>query len=400
MVLVRHITYLRTVLVHSLTAFGGPQMHLVRMHKLFVQNQNYISQEELMELNAFVQLLPGASSSQVITLIGYKRGGIWLATLTLLIWILPACILMGGLSFVLYYIDNQYFKEKVFRFIQPMAVGFLAYSAFQSYRIFIKHQATFFIMIGAVIITILGKSPWVFPSLILIGGVISNFSNKRIPNFIEKPKPINWSNLWLFLLIFLLAGVLSEMARINQWELRKPVNLFENFYRFGSLVFGGGGVLIPMMFEQYVLRTKTQYLNAGDFLTGAGMVQAFPGPIFSIAAFIGGMVLRDMGPAYQILGCIIGAIAIFLPSLLLVLFFYPIWNKLKQHVIVFRAMEGINAVVVGIMWAATFLLFTSISAPFNWSYLIAFLLTVVLLGFTKIPSPFIVIFFLLMGWLL
>ncbi len=400
MVLVRHITYLRTVLVHSLTAFGGPQMHLVRMHKLFVQNQSYISQEELMELNAFVQLLPGASSSQVITLIGYKRGGIWLATLTLLIWILPACILMGGLSFVLYYIDNQYFKEKVFRFIQPMAVGFLAYSAFQSYRIFIKHQATFFIMMGAVIITILVKSPWVFPSLILIGGVISNFSNKRIPNFIEKPKPINWSNLWLFLLIFLLAGVLSEMARINQWELRKPVNLFENFYRFGSLVFGGGGVLIPMMFEQYVLRTKTQYLNAGDFLTGAGMVQAFPGPIFSIAAFIGGMVLRDMGPTYQILGCIIGAIAIFLPSLLLVLFFYPIWNKLKQHVIVFRAMEGINAVVVGIMWAATFLLFTSISAPFNWSYLIAFLLTVVLLGFTKIPSPFIVIFFLLMGWLL
>ncbi len=95
MVLVRHITYLRTVLVHSLTAFGGPQMHLVRMHKLFVQNQSYISQEELMELNAFVQLLPGASSSQVITLIGYKRGGIWLATLTLLIWILPACILMG-----------------------------------------------------------------------------------------------------------------------------------------------------------------------------------------------------------------------------------------------------------------------------------------------------------------
>ncbi len=67
-----------------------------------------------MELNAFVQLLPGASSSQVITLIGYKRGGIWLATLTLLIWILPACILMGGLSFVLYYIDNQFLKEKVF----------------------------------------------------------------------------------------------------------------------------------------------------------------------------------------------------------------------------------------------------------------------------------------------
>lgn len=400
MVLIRHISYLKTVLIHSLTAFGGPQMHLVRMHKLFVQKQRYISEEELMELNAFVQLLPGAGSSQIITLIGYKRGGIWLATLTLLIWVLPACLLMGALSFILCYIDNQIVKEGLFRFIQPMAVGFLAYSAFQSYRLFIKHQATFFIMGGAFIITLLIKSPWVFPCLILMGGMISNFSNKRIPNFTEKPRPINWSNLWLFLLIFLLAGVLSEIARINQWELRKPVNLFENFYRFGSLVFGGGGVLIPMMFEQYVLRSKTRYLNPGDFLTGAGMVQAFPGPIFSIASFIGGMVLRNMGPAYQILGCVIGSVAIFLPSLLLVLFFYPVWNKLKQHIIVFRAMEGINAVVVGIMWAATFLLFISISAAFNWSYLIAFLLTVGLLVFTKVPSPFIVIIFLLFGWLL
>jgi len=399
LVLIRHISYLRTVLIHSLTAFGGPQMHLVRMHKLFVQKQKYISEEELMELNAFVQLLPGAGSSQIVTLIGYKRGGIWLAGITLLIWILPACILMGALSFFLYYIDNQLFKEDIFRFIQPMAVGFLAYSAFQSYRIFIKHQATFFIMAGAIIVTVFIKSPWVFPCLILVGGIISNFSNKRIPNFTDKPKPIKWSNLWLFLSIFLLAGVLSEVARINQWVLRKPVNLFENFYRFGSLVFGGGGVLIPMMFEQYVLRAKTRYLSPADFLTGAGMVQAFPGPVFSIAAFIGGMVLRDMGPSYQILGCIIGSVAIFLPSLLLVLFFYPIWNKLKQHVIVFRAMEGINAVVVGIMWAATFLLFISISAPFKWSHLIAFLLTLSILIFTKIPSPIIVLIFLLIGWL-
>jgi chromate transporter len=155
-----------------------------------------------------------------------------------------------------------------------------------------------------------------------------------------------------------------------------------------------------MMFEQYVFRTKTRYISPGDFLTGAGMVQAFPGPVFSISAFIGGMVLRDMGPSYQLLGCLIGAVAIFLPSLLLVLFFYPIWNKLKQYVIVFRSMEGINAVVVGIMFAATFILFTSISAPFNWSYLIAFLVTVGLLSLAKVPSPVIVLIFLLWGWLL
>jgi chromate transporter len=370
------------------------------MHKIFVERKRYISEDELVELNAFVQLLPGAGSSQIVTLIGYKRGGIALAILTLVIWILPACILMGGLSFIVQWVDYKGVSFDLFRFIQPMAVGFLAYSAFQSFKIFIKHHATLLIMLGALILTIFIKSPWVFPCLILIGGVISNFSDKRIPNFNEKPKPIRWSNLWLFLSIFIVAGTISEIARVHQWELRKPINLFENFYRFGSLVFGGGGVLIPMMFEQYVLRAKTRYLSPEDFLTGAGMVQAFPGPIFSIAAFVGGMVLRHMGPAYQLLGCVIGAVAIFLPSLLLVLFFYPIWNKLKHHVMVFRAMEGINAVVVGIMWAATVLLFLSISTPFIWSNLIALLLTFCLLLLTRIPSPLIVLLFLLLGWLL
>lgn len=386
------------MLKHSLTAIGGPQMHLVQMHRIFVKEKKCLSEAELMELNAFVQLLPGASSSQTVTLIGYKQGGAVLATITLLIWVLPACVLMGGLSFFLQYIDSQNINIKFFRFIQPMAVGFFAYSAFQSFKIFIKHQATLFIMIGAMVVTFFIKSPWVFPSLIIIGGIISNFSDKRIPDLKETPKPIKWSNISMFVLIFIAAGVLSEYARINEWAMRRPINLFENFYRFGSLVFGGGGVLVPMMFEQYVTRAKTKYLSPQDFLTGTGMVQAFPGPIFSIASFIGGMVLREMGPGFQLLGCIIGSVAIFLPSLLLVLFFYPIWSILKKYVVVFRAMEGINAVVVGIMWGATFLLFLSV--PFNWYNVIALLITFLILQFTRIPSPLIVLLFLLLGWLL
>ena len=386
--------------LHSLTAYGGPQMHLVRMHKLFVKDKKYLSEDELMELNAFVQLLPGASSSQTITLIGYKRGGASLATITLLIWIFPACVLMGSLSFFLQYFDNQILIKKLFTFIQPMAVGFFAYSAFQSFKLFIKHQATQFIMAGAMLVTLFIKSPWVFPILIIIGGFISNFSDKRIPTPEGKPKPIKWANLWVFVLIFIFAGIISEYGRVHNLPYRRPLNLFENFYRFGSLVFGGGGVLIPMMFEQYVQRAKTKYITPQDFLTGTGMVQAFPGPIFSIASFIGGMVLKQQGPFIQALGCIIGAVAIFLPSLLLVLFFFPVWNLLKKHVIIFRAMEGINAVVVGIMWGATFLLFLSISVPFNWQHLAALLITFCLLQFSKIPSPIIVILFLLCGLLL
>jgi chromate transporter len=98
MQLLRHIPFLRTVFVHSITAFGGPQAHIGMMMKNFVEDKPYVSKEELMEYNAFCQLLPGASSTQTLTLIGYKRGGVPLAVLTLLIWILPACLFTGALS--------------------------------------------------------------------------------------------------------------------------------------------------------------------------------------------------------------------------------------------------------------------------------------------------------------
>src|SRR5690349_21440838 len=112
-------------------------MHFIRMHRLLVQKQRYISEKELLEINAFVQLLPGASSTQLLTLIGFKRGGVTLASVTLLIWMAPACLLMGMLSFFLAHFSNTNITY-VFRFVQPMAVGFLAYSAYKSFRISIK----------------------------------------------------------------------------------------------------------------------------------------------------------------------------------------------------------------------------------------------------------------------
>src|SRR5213075_1711654 len=100
MVLLRHISFLKAVFLHSITAFGGPQGHMGMMMKTFVDRRKDITKEELMEYSSFCQLLPGASSTQTLTLIGYKRGGVPLAVLTLIIWILPACFLMGGLSFL------------------------------------------------------------------------------------------------------------------------------------------------------------------------------------------------------------------------------------------------------------------------------------------------------------
>src|SRR4051812_49786725 len=111
------------------------------MLKTFVHRRRDVTEKELLEYNAFCQMLPGASSTQTLTLIGYKRGGLPLAVLTLIIWVLPACILMGSLSFLLNYLyDRSYIP--VFKFIQPMAVGFFSFLAFRMIKILILNTIT------------------------------------------------------------------------------------------------------------------------------------------------------------------------------------------------------------------------------------------------------------------
>ncbi|NOT92114.1 chromate transporter [Ferruginibacter sp.] len=416
MVLLRHIPFLKAVFLHSITAFGGPQGHMGMMLKTFVDRRKDITKEELIEYNSFCQLLPGASSTQTLTLIGYKRGGLPLAVLTLIIWILPASFLMGALSFLVTGIGTKNLNSSVFQFIQPMAIGFLAYAGFKAFKISINNFITQIIMLVAMLATyFLFKTPWIFPGLIVAGGIATNFSSKRIPEKeVIKPRHIRWTNIWVFVLIFLVAGALSEAARKQNWENRKAFNLFENFYRFGSFVFGGGDVLIPLMLDQYVARPNSERVQRNnqnviriereELLTGAGMVRAIPGPVFSIAAFTGGIALKNEGVQMHLLGCIIGAVAIFLPSALLVLFFFPVWQYLKKYVVVYRALEGINAVVVGIMWAATLYLLKDVSIisfdTISFLNITVIIGTFLILQFTKIPAPFIVLFCLGLGLLL
>lgn len=402
--MLRHVPFLRAVFFHSLTAFGGPQGHLGMMIKIFVDKRHDVTKDELMDYVSFCQLLPGASSTQTLTLIGYKRGGVPLAVLTLIIWILPACTLMGMLSFLLQYIDNKQMSLNLFRFIQPMAIGFLAFAAFKMWKHSIVNLITYIILFASLIITyLLFKTPWVFPILMITGGIATNFSRKRIPTKeIIKPKQIKWTNIWVFVLVFMVAGFLSETARTNHWKDRRAYNLFENFYRFGSLVFGGGDVLMPMMYDQYVIREKTHYLSKEEYLIGFGMVRAIPGPTFSVATYAGGMAMRSKGKNMQLLGCIIGAIGIFLPSALLVLFFYPVWHNLKKYVVVYRALEGINAVVVGIMCAATLYLMKAVIFTDIQSVSVVNIAVIAgtffILTLARIKSTFIVLSCLLLGW--
>lgn len=411
--LLRHVPFLKNVFLYSITAFGGPQAHIAMMLKNFVHRTPYVTEEELLEYNAFCNLLPGASSTQTVALIGYKRGGLPLAIVTLIIWILPACTLMGAFSFLLQYIDQRSLHTDIFKFIPSMAVGFLAYGAAAAFKVSIRNTITWIIMLGCTVATYtFFRSPWTFPVLILLSGMITNLSKKRIPQQEAPPKKVKWGNLWLFGLIFLLAGTTSEIARVHNWPNRQPVNLFENVYRMGSLVFGGGHVLMPLMYEQFSVRPEAVQVKNPNAIridkeamtTGMGIVRALPGPVFSIASFTGGMALKDMGPEMQVAGCIIGSVAIFLPSALLVLFFFPVWSNLKKYAAIYRSLEGINAAVVGIMIASTLFIMKDISlvevkmaSLLNLSIILG---TFLVLRFTRLASPFVVAVCLLLGYFL
>jgi chromate transporter len=265
--ILRHIPFLKEVVLYTLTAFGGPQGHFGMMLKTFVKKHRYISEEELVEYYSFCQLLPGASSTQLITLIGYKRGGVSLAVITLLIWITPACIMMGALSFLLTSFQHKDLSNSIFSYIQPMAIGFLAYAAVRAFSISIHNLITQVIMLLAMAATyLLFKTPWIFPVLIIGGGIATNFSEKRIPQKEAPPKQIKWGNMLIFLALFGLAGYLSETATNNKWRNQKIINVFENNYRFGSLVFGGWN------------SPKSRSLPGGGPVGGAGGGTGIVGP--------------------------------------------------------------------------------------------------------------------------
>jgi len=414
----KQVVFLKDVFLFSLSAFGGPQGHLGMMIKTFVIKRKYLTMNELLNINIFCQLLPGATSTQTLMLIAYNRGGTLLAVLAFFVWIFPASVIMGFLAFFVIDYKSYSMVFGIFKYIQPMAIGFLVFSTIESIKNVLKTKISIIIFfISFVLSFIFFRGPWIFPVVLFIGAFISRIFTKIEPNDIRfKRISINWFYLKLFFSIFLIIAFTSELSRKYKWSGRKEFNLIENFYRFGSIVYGGGDVLIPMMYEQFVVRPKSEHIKTrnkdvlkiekNEFLTGSGLVRAIPGPVFSIASYMGIMAFKDEPLGLQILAGFSALFALFLPGILLVLFLFPVFNNLQQYKSVMQSIAGIQAAVVGLLLTSTFyLLEETIIIPITTARLgyISFGIissTFLLLKFSKINPQYIVGFFLLLGFLL
>ncbi|GAB3711778.1 chromate transporter [Spirosoma flavus] len=387
---IRYIIFLKDVLILALTTFGGPQVHLAMLHDLFVRKRRYVSESELMELNALGQVLPGPTSTQTITAIGFKIGGPNLAYLTLLVWVMPAVSIMTAAAIGIYYLERHNLSLQFTRFIQPMAVGFLVVAGYRIGRIVIKDKISLALALTAALAGYVFRSPVMTPIVIALGGLTTALTYEKQQRMPKEPLRIQWANFFLWLGVFVAAASLGAATR------SLPVRLFENFYRNGSFVFGGGQVLTPMLYNEFV--AFKHYLTREEFLSGLGLAQAIPGPVFAIAPYIGALSMRDAGVSGQLWGSCVATAGIFLPGTFLIFFVYRFWEQLKRYRVVRASLGGINAASTGLTAAAALALFEPMT-PY-WPSVGMVIMTICLLLYTKIPPYALILGGLVLGLLI
>lgn len=385
----RRFIFLKDIFILAFSAFGGPQAHIAMMLRLLVEKRKYISEEELLELQALCQILPGPTSTQTITAIAYRKGGTILAFLTLLIWVLPAATLMCSAAIGLDYLISNNISIDFVKYIKPMAVGFVAFAAFQITKKVIKTKTQITLLLLSAIISFMFSKPWLFPLIIIIGGFITAREYRRHhKKEAKQPIKIKWINLIIFFVIYIAAAIISKSI------IYEPIQLFESFYRNGSLIFGGGQVLIPYLQNEFV--NIREVITNDEFLTGFGLVQAMPGPVFSFSSFVGATASKELGLNGMLLGAFTSSVGVFLPGTLLIFFVIKFWDELKQFRIVRASLDGINATSSGLICAAVFMLFMPLKGD-SINYLIT-ITTFILLKFTRIPAPFLILIGLLCGF--
>lgn len=383
-------SFLKDAFICSLGSYGGPEAHIGVFMDQLVTKKAYLSEEELIELVALCSILPGPTSTQALVAVGHKIGGPVLAFLTMLVWSLPVLTVMTILSFVYQIFDAFHISSAGLRYIGPMAVGFIVVAAFRISRKVVTNWVTGILMLAAAFITYFVHAPWIFPLLLILGGCVSIAvsGEKNIWNKVAVKPP------WIYLAAFgafAVGGILLSQAFDS-----RLLTLFESFYRYGYLVFGGGQVVVPLMYSELV--DVRAFMSHQEFLTGYGLVQGLPGPMFSFGAYAGGMSYREGGTFLQIIAAMIGGIGIFLPGLLLIYFVYPVWENLKQIKAIRLSLKGINAVAGGLIAVAAVILMQK--SGFSPDNLAVTALTVLLLAKTKVPAPLIVVFALGLGFII
>ena len=317
-------------------SFGGPAAHIGYFRHSFVEKRAWLTDKEYADFVALSQFLPGPGSSQVGFAIGYHRGGLPGAICAFLGFTLPSMFLMLLLAAVSHHFINTPIFEQLVHGLKLLAVVVVADAALGMYRNFCRSKITITLCAASAVALLVAPSMTMQITVLifsaLIGTTLLNTPEHKAIRF----KP-NYFALSVFGLLLIIPALFFQSSPINQ--------IFNAFFQTGSLVFGGGHVVLPLL--QHSLGEQ---ISEELFITGYSAAQAVPGPMFSLATFLGYQLASD----FALIGALTATIAVFLPGFLLLLVVLKHWASLAQHSKVAGALKGVNACVVGLLISALY----------------------------------------------
>lgn len=381
-------------------SFGGPAAHIGYFRKAFVEKENWLSDQQYTQFVALSQFLPGPGSSQVGFSIGYQRAGLGGGIAAFLGFTLPSIILMLVIASMSSALTEHTFWQGAVAGLKILAVIVVADATWGMFNSFCKGRLTLFLAVFTALLLLIFPSIWtqifalsfaaLLGKLYLTENSLTEKALSDNPPLEQDKLPLsklfNWPFLVIYLALLLLLPFLAEFSSVLSSEL----NLFSDFFQAGSLVFGGGHVVLPLL--QNILGEQ---ISQDAFLTGYATAQAVPGPMFTLATFLG-FELHANSP---VLGALIATIAVFLPGFLLIIVVLKNWTRLAMNPSISAALKGVNAAVVGLLLAALYqpIFQSAVHNALNMGLVV---LGIYLLKGIKLPIVAIVFLYIAMGIIL
>lgn len=324
----------------GLTSFGGPTAHLGYFHEEYVRRRKWMDEKSYADLVALAQFLPGPASSQVGIGIGVMRAGVLGGIVSFLGFTLPSVIAL--ILFALLLTGFDIGNAGWIHGLKIVAVAVVAHAIMSMARNLAPDLKRKAIALFALIGTLVWQTAFTQVGVILIAALFGfllykqHEKDEEVSTRFPITKRVSAICLLLFFGLLLFLPIIREMTG-SYW-----VAMFDSFYRSGSLVFGGGHVVLPLLEQELV---PTGWISEEAFLAGYGATQAVPGPLFTFAAYLGAVM-----DGWQ--GGLIATVAVFLPAFLLILGALPFWDSLRNNPKIKGAIMGVNAAVVGILISA------------------------------------------------
>ncbi|KFM84176.1 chromate transporter, chromate ion transporter family protein [Bacillus paralicheniformis] len=342
----------------GLTSFGGPIAHLGYFHAEYVRKRKWMDEKNYADLVALCQFLPGPASSQVGIGIGVMRAGIIGGILAFIGFTLPSVIALVLFAMILQGFDIG--TAGWIHGLKIVAVAVVAHAVLGMAQKLTPDKRRKAIALFALVATLLWQTAFTQVGVILLAAFAGYLIYKEQVETDDSVMRFPVSRRFAAVCLSLFFGLLILLPMLRELTSSSWIAMFDSFYRSGSLVFGGGHVVLPLLEREFV---PTGWLSEEAFLAGYGAAQAVPGPLFTFAAYLGAVI-----SGWQ--GGMLATAAIFLPAFLLILGTLPFWDTLRRNPKVKGALMGVNAAVVGILISAFYhpIWTSSILAPVDFAF--------------------------------